>query len=105
MQAVHQSIYNTQVVQPVMTPDQFATYVQWPGDRPFIPGGGSTSGTNANMGDTGAGVGSGANTFDDPGDFDIDDQTTLRQMMDSLNRGGSDDEMAEEDQTSVSDEF
>ncbi|KAK2445378.1 hypothetical protein QL285_016318 [Trifolium repens] len=103
MQAVHQSIYNTQVVQPVMTPEQFTSYVQWPGDRPFIPGGVSSLGTGA-----GADVGGEADTFndiDDIDDFDIDDQTTLRQMMDSLvNRDGSDEEMAGEDEASASDD-
>jgi hypothetical protein len=95
-----------------MTPEQFTSYVQWPGDRPFIPGGGSSSGTGAgaDVGGTGAGadVGGEADTFndiDDIDDFDIDDQTTLRQMMDSLvNRDGSDEEMAGEDEASASDD-
>jgi hypothetical protein len=86
-----------------MTPEQFTSYVQWPGDRPFIPGGGSSSGTSAC-----ADVGGEADTFndiDDIDDFDIDDQTTLRQMMDSLvNRDGSDEEMAGEDEASASDD-
>jgi hypothetical protein len=105
MQAVHQSIYNTQIVQPVMTPEQFTAYVQWPGDRPFIPGGGSSSGTGAGA-NTGAGadVGGGADTFNDIDDFGIDDETTLRQAMDTIVNGdGSDEEMA--DEASLSDEF
>ncbi|KAK2366082.1 hypothetical protein QL285_079505 [Trifolium repens] len=105
MQAVHQSIYNTQIMQPVMTPEQFTAYVQWPGDRPFIPGGGSSSGTGAGA-NTGAGadVGGGADTFNDIDDFGIDDETTLRQAMDTIVNGdGSDEEMANED--SLSDEF
>jgi hypothetical protein len=105
MQAVHQSIYNTQIVQPMMTPEQFTAYVQWPGDRPFIPGGGSSSGTGAGA-NTGAGadVGGGADTFNDIDDFGIDDETTLRQAMDTIVNGdGSDEEMA--DEASLSDEF
>jgi hypothetical protein len=86
-----------------MIPEQFTSYVQWPGDRSFITGGGSSSGTSA-----GADVGGEADTFndiDDIDDFDIDDQTTLRQMMDSLvNRDGSDEEMAGEDEASASDD-
>jgi hypothetical protein len=107
MQAIHQSIYNTQVVQPVMSPEQFTSFVQWPGVRPFIPGGGSSSGTGAETGvDAGADIGGGADTFDDIDEFDIDDQTTLRQMMDSFinkdgNEDGSDDEM---DEASASDD-
>jgi hypothetical protein len=105
MQAVHQSIYNTQIVQPMMTPEQFTAYVQWSGDRPFIPGGGSSSGTGAGA-NTGAGadVGGGADTFNDIDDFGIDDETTLRQAMDTIVNGdGSDEEMA--DEASLSDEF
>jgi hypothetical protein len=116
MQAIHQSIYNTRVVQPVMSPEQFTSYVQWPGVRPFISGGGSSSGTDADAdiggtgaetgADTGADIGGGADTFDDIDEFDIDDQTTLRQVMDSLinkdgNEDGSDDEM---DEASASDD-
>ncbi|GAU46045.1 hypothetical protein TSUD_191160 [Trifolium subterraneum] len=86
MQAVHQSIYNTQVLQPVMSPDQFRSYVQWPEDRPFIPGGGSSSGAGTN-------VGGGTDT-------DIDDDTTLREMMNRNpvgNRDGNNNEDIEMD--------
>jgi hypothetical protein len=31
MQAVHQSIFNSQLQQPVMTPESFLSHVQWPG--------------------------------------------------------------------------
>ncbi|KAK2387356.1 hypothetical protein QL285_061150 [Trifolium repens] len=102
MQALHQSIYNTQIVQPVMTPEQFTAYVQWPGDMPFIPGGGSSSGTGAgaNTG-TCADVGGGAGTFNE---FGFDDETTLRQAVDTILSGdGSDEEM--DDEASLSDEF
>ncbi|MCI26440.1 hypothetical protein A2U01_0047635 [Trifolium medium] len=40
MTAVHESIYRSQTQQPVMTPPQFLTYVDWPGVRPTFSGGG-----------------------------------------------------------------
>ncbi|GAU10270.1 hypothetical protein TSUD_423990, partial [Trifolium subterraneum] len=98
MQAVHQSIYNTQVLQPVMSPDQFRSYVQWPEDRPFIPGGGSGSGAGT---DAGTNVGGGTDT-------DVDDDTTLREMMNRnsfANRDGNnneDIEMVDEDEATAS---
>jgi hypothetical protein len=98
MQAVHQSIYNTQVLQPVMSPDQFRSYVQWPEGRPFIPGGGSSSGAGTEVGTN---VGGGTDT-------DIDDDTTLREMMNRNpfgNRGGNnneDIEMDDEDEATAS---
>ncbi|GAU24656.1 hypothetical protein TSUD_322640 [Trifolium subterraneum] len=98
MQAVHQSIYNTQVLQPVMSPDQFRSYVQWPEVRPFIPGGGSSSGAGT---DAGTNVGGGTDT-------DVDDDTTLREMMNRnsfANRDGNnneDIEMVDEDEATAS---
>ncbi|GAU10210.1 hypothetical protein TSUD_418720 [Trifolium subterraneum] len=98
MQAVHQSIYNTQVLQPVMSPDQFRSYVQWPEGRPFIPGGGSSSGAGT---EAGTNVGGGTDTY-------IDDDTTLREMMNKNpfgNRDGNnneDIEMTDEDEATAS---
>ncbi|GAU10212.1 hypothetical protein TSUD_423920, partial [Trifolium subterraneum] len=98
MQAVHQSIYNTQVLQPVMSPDQFRSYVQWPEGRPFIPGGGSSSGAGT---EAGTNVGGGTDT-------DIDDDTTLREMMNRNPFGNRDDnnnediEMDDEDEATAS---
>ncbi|GAU23987.1 hypothetical protein TSUD_327880 [Trifolium subterraneum] len=80
----------------------FRAMQAWPEVRPFIPGGGSSSGAGT---DAGTNVGGGTDT-------DVDDDTTLREMMNmksfvnrdgNNNVDGSDVEMAGEDEATVSD--
>jgi hypothetical protein len=44
MTALHESMYNFQQQQPMMTPPEFLTYANWPRDRPNFYGGGSAGG-------------------------------------------------------------
>jgi hypothetical protein len=100
MQAVHQSIFNSQMQQPIMTPESFLNHVQWPGVRPYIPGGSSSAA--ADGGDNVAG--------DDVHGDDADDsldQQLADAFMDEDNDGDDDDAASDEavDEDSMSDDF
>jgi hypothetical protein len=94
MQAVHQSIFHFQIQQPVMTPESFLSHVQWPGVRPYIPGGSSSA----------AAAGG-----DDAGGDDDDplDQQAADAFMDEDDDGDDDAASDEEavDEDSMSDDF
>jgi hypothetical protein len=105
MQAVHQSIYNAQTQQPVMTPESFLSQVQWPGVRPYIPGGSSSA---AAGGDDVAGDAAGGDDVAGDADDSLDEQA-VDAYMDEDDDGGDDDDAASDeeavDEDSISDDF
>jgi hypothetical protein len=69
MTALHESMYNFQQQQPMMTPPEFLTYANWPRDRPNFYGGGSAGGDVDAEGDDDIDM-TAADAFVDEGDDD-----------------------------------
>jgi hypothetical protein len=114
MQAVHQSIYNAQTQQPVMTPESFLSQVQWPGVRPYIPGGSSSAATGGDdvAGDATGGddvAGDVDDSLDEQAADDSLDEQAADAYMDEDDDGGDDDDAASDeeavDEDSISDDF
>jgi hypothetical protein len=105
MQAVHQSIFNSQMQQPVMTPESFLNHVQWPGVRPYIPGGSSSAAADGGDNVAGDDV-AGDDVHGDDADDSLDQQLA-DAFMDEDNDGDDDDAASDEavDEDSMSDDF
>jgi hypothetical protein len=105
MQAVHQSIFNSQMQQPIMTPESFLNHVQWPGVRPYIPGGSSSAAADGGDNVAGDDV-AGDDVHGDDADDSLDQQLA-DAFMDEDNDGDDDDAASDEavDEDSMSDDF
>jgi hypothetical protein len=69
MSAIHESIFNLQQQQPMMTPPEFVNHVNWPWDRPNFSGGGGAGGDANAEGDDDIDM-TAADAFVDEGDDD-----------------------------------